>query len=69
MCNKSNITALDIKKISTLYKETDAGSHASTRLKADYEDNLALDKRLARESQLVRKLSITVQSEQLYKSA
>ena len=61
-------TALDIKRISALYKETHAVSHASTHLKADYKVNLALDNRLARESQLVRKQPITVQSEQLFKS-
>ena len=58
-------TALDIKKISALYKETYAVSLASTHLKAVYKVNLAL----ASESQLARKQSITIQSEQLYNSA
>ena len=60
---------LDIKKISTLYKETHAISHSSTRLKGDACVNLALDNRLARESQLVRKQSVTVQSERIFKTA
>ena len=62
-------TALDIKKISTLYKEVHATSHCSTRLKGDMGVNLAIDNRLARESQLIRKQSITVQSEQIYQRA
>ena len=59
-------TALDIKKISTLYKEVHATSHCSTRLKGDRGVNLAIDNRLTRESNLVRKKSITVQSEHIY---
>ena len=51
-------TALDIKKISTLYKEVHATSHCSTRLKGDTGVNLAIDNRLARESKLIRKQSI-----------
>ena len=62
-------TALNIKKISTLYKETHAVSHASTRLKGDSRVNLALDNRLARESNYTRKQSITVESEKFYRSA
>ena len=62
-------TALDIQKISTLYKEVHATSHCSTRLKGDRGVNLAIDNRLVRESQLVRKQSITVQSEEIYQRA
>ena len=62
-------TALHIKKISTLYKESHATTHCSTRLKGDTGVNLALDNRLARESQFVRKQSVTVQSEQIYQRA
>ena len=62
-------TALHIKKISTLYKEAHATTHSSTRLKGDTGVNLALDNRLARESQFVRKQSVTVQSEQIYQRA
>ena len=40
-------TALDVKNISTLYKET----HASTRLQADDRVNQIIDNKLARESQ------------------
>ena len=62
-------TALHIKKISTLYTEAHATTHCSTRLKGDTGVNLVLDNRLAREEQLVRKQSITVQSERIYRSA
>ena len=62
-------TALHIKKISTLYKETHATTHCSTRLKGDTIVNLTLDNRLVRESQYTRKQSITVQSEHIYQRA
>ena len=62
-------TALDIKNISTLYKETHAVTHASTRLQADDRVNQIIDNKLARESQLIRKQSVTVQSESVYKDA
>ena len=62
-------TALDIKKISTLYTETHCVTHCSTRLKGDRLVNLLLDNRLQRESKLVRKKSITVQAEKVYQSA
>ena len=62
-------TALDIKNVSTLYKETHTVTHTSTRLKGDRKVNLALDNRLARESNYTRKKSITVQAEQNYLSA
>ena len=58
-------TALNIKKISTLYTET----HCSTRLTGDRSVNLLLDNRLQRESKLIRKKSITVQAERVYQSA
>ena len=62
-------TALHIKNISSLYKETHAITHCSTRLKGDTGVNLALDNRLARESQFTRKQSVTVQSEHIYHRA
>ena len=62
-------TAMDIKKISTLYLEAHATTHSSTRLKGDSSVNLAIENRLARESLFVRKQSVTVQSERIYKTA
>ena len=62
-------TAMHIKKISTLYIEAHTITHCSTRLKGDTAVNLAINNRLARETQFVRKQSITVQSERIYKSA
>ena len=62
-------TALDIKKISTLYKETHCTSHASTRLKGDEKVNLILDNRIQRESNFTRKKSITVEAETIYNFA
>ena len=62
-------TALNIKKISTLYTETHCVTHCSTRLKGDRSVNLLLDNRLQRESKLSRKKSITVQAERVYQSA
>ena len=53
-------TAMNIQKISTLYTETHAVTHCSTRLKGDKLVNLILDNRIARESKLQRKKSITV---------
>ena len=44
-------------------------THCSTRLKGDKLVNLLLDNRLQRETKLVRKKSITVRAEQVYKSA
>ena len=60
---------MDIKKISTLYLEAHATTHSSTRLKGDSSVNLAIENRLARESLFVRKQSVTVQSERIYKTA
>ena len=62
-------TAMGIKKISTLYLEAHATTHCSTRLKGDSSVNLIVDNRLARETQLVRKQSVTVQSENIFKTA
>ena len=62
-------TALNIKKISTLYKEAHATTHSSTRLKGDTLVNLVIDNRLDRETQFTRKKSVTVQSECIYKTA
>ena len=62
-------TALNIKKISTLYKETHCVTHSSTRLKADKLVNIILDNKIRRESQLTRKKSITVEAEKIYQTA
>ena len=62
-------TALDIKNISTLYKETHAVTHASTRLSGDSRVNLIIDNKLVRESEYTRKQSVTVQSESKFKTA
>ena len=62
-------TALNVKKISTLYYETHAVTHCSSRLKGDKKVNLVIDNRLERESQYVRTKSVTVISEQTYQSA
>ena len=62
-------TALDIKNISTLYKECHAVTHASSRLLSDSRVNLVIDNKLKRESRLVRKQSITVCAEDAYISA
>ena len=62
-------TALNIKNISSLYKESHAVSHASTRLQGDDKVNIALDNRLNRESKLVKKQSVTVRAEEAFKSA
>ena len=62
-------TALGIKNISTLYTECHAVTHASTRLKGDSRVNLVLDNKIERESNYVRKQSITVLSEAVFKTA
>ena len=62
-------TALNIKDISTLYKEAHSVTHCSTRLRGDYKVNLALDNRLERESNYTRKKSITVEAETIYNRA
>ena len=62
-------TAMNIKKISTLYLEAHATTHSSTRLKGDSSVNLIIDNRLTRERQLIRKKSVTVQSEHIFKTA
>ena len=62
-------TAMNIKNISTLYTECHAVTHTSTRLKADYKVNSALDNKIERESGYIRRQSITVFSESVYKSA
>ncbi len=54
---------LNIKSISHLYKETNAISHATSRLKADTQVNVALDTRLVHEIKWTRKNSVTVYSE------
>ncbi len=51
---------LGIKSLTHIYKESHAISHATSRLKADNKVNIALD---SRESQWVRKGSITAYSE------
>ena len=62
-------TALNIKKISTLYTETHTVTHCSTRLKGDQLVNLIMDNKIERESKLQRKKSITVTAENIYQSA
>ena len=59
-------TALDIKKISTLYYEAHTVTHTSTRLRGDYKVNQVLDNRLVRESEFTRKQSVTVLAEANY---
>ena len=61
-------TAMNIKRISTLYTETHCVSHAATRLKGDSTVNAVLDCKVLRESQFVRKQSVTVQAENTYQS-
>ena len=61
--------ALNIKSISHLYKECHATSHTTSRIIADQNVNLALDSRVQRESQWVRKDSVTVYSEGQYQTA
>ena len=60
---------LSIKSLSHLYKETHAISHASSRLKADRQVNVALDSRIDRERQWSRKGSITVFSEDHFQNS
>ena len=62
-------TALDIKHISTLYTETHCVTHTATRLTGDTSVNLALDNKIERESKLNRKHSVTVQAEQVFRTA
>ena len=62
-------TALNIKKISTLFKEAHTVSHTCTRLKGDRKVNLMLANRLLRESSYSRKSSVTVEAEEIFKSA
>ena len=61
--------ALNIKSISHLYKEAHAISHATSRVKADKFVNLALDGKVQRESEWVRKGSVAVYSEEKYQMA
>ena len=60
---------MDIKKISTLFKETHSVTHSSTRLSGDKKVNFALDSKIERESTFIRKKSVTVQAEHLFNSA
>ena len=62
-------SALNIKNISTLYREAHTMSHTATRLKGDKKVNLALDNKLERESEYKRKKSVTVEAENNFKSA
>ena len=62
-------TALDIKKISTLFTETHCITHSSTRLTGDRLVNFVLDNKIERESNLTRKHSVTVHAEQVFRSA
>ena len=62
-------TAMNIKKISTLYTETHSVTHCSTRLKGDRLVNIVLDNRIERESAYQRKKSVTVTAESYYQSA
>ena len=62
-------TSLGIKQISTLYLETHTVTHCSVRLKGDARVNHVLDNRLERESALIRKQSVTVEAERIYKRA
>ena len=60
---------LQIKSIKSLYEEAHALNHAAIRIKGDETVNLALDNRLAREAQFVRKKSIAVKSQNAYDKA
>ena len=62
-------TAMNIKKISTLYTETHCVSHAATRLKGDDRVNMVLDCKISRESQYTRKHSVTIQADEIFQSA
>ena len=57
---------LNIKSFTQLYKESHAVAHASARLKADRTVNTALDAKIDREAQWIRKSSITTYSEDHY---
>ena len=57
---------LTIKSFTQLYKESHAVAHASVRLKADRTVNTALDAKIDREAQWIRKGSITTYSEDHY---
>ena len=75
--NKMNIgykiwswkNALNIKNISSLYIESHAVTHAATRLLGDLRVNTIIDNRLDRESDYVRKQSVTVRSEAEFQKA
>ena len=54
---------LGIKSLSHLFKESHAVSHATSRLKADSQVNTALDSRVAREREYVRKGSTSTYCE------
>ena len=60
---------MDIPSISTLYDMAHCGSHASTRLKGDPAVNHVLDCRVERESEWVRKKSVTVRAEEVYQES
>ena len=59
------LEGLCIKSPAHLYKESRAVAHATSRLKADKQVNTALDSKVYRERQWVRKDSITVYSENI----
>ena len=61
-------TAMNIKRIHTLYTETHCVSHAATRLKGDSTVNAVLDCKVHIELQFTRKHSVTVQAEQTFQS-
>ena len=60
---------MNIKNISSLYLESHAVTHAATRLRGDLRVNAIIDNRLLRESDYVRKQSVTVRSEAVYQQA
>ena len=60
---------LNIHRLSHIYEEAHAVSHASSRMKGDSKVNQALDSRLERESQWSRKGSVTLLSENHYLQA
>ena len=62
-------TALDVKNISTLYTECHAVTHAATRLKGDNRVNLVLDCTFRRETNQIRKKSVTVIAEKTFQTA
>ena len=57
---------LQIKSIKELYEECHALNHAAMRIKGDKIVNLALDNKITREEEFVRKKSIAVKSQKIF---